>query len=261
MSENGTGAFLHFWTAENLTRFPWLAHGVTARTGGVSVPPYKSLNLGAHVGDDPESVQQNRRIVAEAMGFRPEAMVCSEQVHGTAVAVVTGPHSDPIPQTDALITNTPGLLLTLFFADCLPVLFVASEQRAIGLAHAGWRGLAGGVLENTVERLIRNYGATVETLQVAIGPGIGPCCFEVGDEVAAVFPEDVARKSDRGKPRVNLPAAARRRLVALGIPAGNVLHAEACTSCLPERYFSHRRDSGKTGRMAALLGIQVIPED
>jgi hypothetical protein len=108
---------------------PWLAQGVTERSGGVSLPPYHSLNLGSHVEDDPNAVQENRKRVAQALGFALENMVCAEQVHGSRVAIVSASSLEPLPQTDALITATPGLLLTLFFADCLPVFFVAPEQR------------------------------------------------------------------------------------------------------------------------------------
>lgn len=251
-----------FWTAPNLAAIPGIRHGVTYRDGGISEPPFSSLNLGLHVGDEAERVIENRRRAAEALGFPLSAMVCAEQVHGAKVAVVTEEDSSKgatdyataIPGVDALVTATPGILLSLYYADCLPVFFASTDGRVVGVAHAGWRGLVSGVLENTATLLIQVFGIAPNNVVVGIGPGIGKCCFEVGDEVASHFPTSVIDRTS-GKPRVNLVVAAALRLLEHGIPPGNIYQATDCTSCLPERYFSHRRDRGKTGRMGAMAGL------
>jgi len=252
---------LGFWQAESFVTLPWLAHGFTYRSGGTSVGAYQSLNMGLHVGDTHSAVVENRRRVANALGFELPAMVCAEQVHEGEVAVVSSVEAgrgaleivDAIPGVDALITDTPGLLLTLCFADCVPVLFVDPALRVIAVAHAGWRGIVAGVIENTVREMNEQFGCRVETILAAIGPCIGPEAFEVGAEVATFFPED--RLDDYPRPHIDLPSATYRRLISVGVPAGNIQRSEECTVAHPDRYFSHRRDGGQTGRMAALIGI------
>jgi polyphenol oxidase len=249
------------WAPPPLVAIPGVAHGVTGRQGGVSEGAFSTLNLGLHVGDDAARVVENRRRAAEALGFPLSATVCAEQVHGAKVAVVSAgdcgrgatDYATALPGVDALVTATPGVLLSLYFADCLPVLFSTADGRAVAIAHAGWRGLTGGVLENTVTTLVQMYGVEPEDILVGIGPGIGPCCFEVGPEVAAQFPASVVHESG-GKKKIDLKAAAALRLQGCGIPPQNIASAEDCTYCLPERYFSHRRDAGKTGRMAGMIG-------
>jgi YfiH family protein len=245
-----------FWKSPLHSAVPWLAHGVTHRTGGYSDAPYSSLNLGLHVHDDPALVLKNRERAAEALGFTAAQIVTAEQVHGGKVAAVTDADAGTTkPAVDGLVTNTPGLLLALFFADCVPVLFVDPEHRAVGVAHAGWRGMVGGILEETVAAMRKSFGTRPETLLAAIGPCIGRCCFEVGAEVAAEFPNETVIGTEWPRPHVDLVTAAENRLMSAGIPPGSIARADECTSCLPDRYFSYRRDNGRTGRMAALIGI------
>lgn len=255
---------IRFWGPPNFVDQNWLACGISRRTGGSSLPPYDSLNLKHHTGDHPISIIDNRRLVSEALGFVPESMVCAEQVHGGKVAVVTEAErgrgaiypSQAIPGVDSLVTNTPNLLLTLFFADCLPILFADPAHRAIGVAHAGWRGLVGGVIEKTLDEMQTVFGTEAADVLTAVGPGIGQCCFEVGPEVAAQFPAEMVLPGDIGiNPRVDLKADAIRRLALAGIAADHIAVCADCTSCLPERWYSHRRDQGKTGRMGAFIGI------
>ncbi len=159
---------------------------------------------------------------------------------------------------DALITDTPGLLLALFYADCVPILLVDPARRAVAAAHAGWRGLVAGVIGNTVSALGRAFGTRPDDLLAAIGPCIGACCYEVGDDVAAHFPADVRQPPPGGgRAHIDLAGAATRRARAVGVPAGNITPSGHCTSCLPDRYFSHRRDAGRTGRIGALIGVRT----
>ena len=256
-----------FWQSPQLAGLEWLAHGVTERAGGVSDGGWASLNLGLHVGDDADAVAENRRRAAAALGFGFDDLVCAEQVHGGNAAVVgeaeagrgARGNADALPGVDALVTDTSGLLLALFFADCVPVLLVDPLRRVVGIAHAGWRGLVAGVLRNTVATMGRTFGSRPADLVAGIGPCIGVCCYEVGQEVSNRFdPADVRTGADTDcSPHVDLAAAAARQLRAAGIPAERIDHAGHCTSCLSDRYFSHRRDRGGSGRIGALIGLRA----
>jgi YfiH family protein len=222
----------------------------TLRQGGVSEGPYASLNLGAHVGDSPDAVAENRRRVRERLEL-PAEPSWLRQVHGSTVVDLD---RDEEPTGDAALTREPGRVCVIQVADCMPVLFAARDGSAVAAAHAGWRGLAGGVLEATVERLAIEPGSLIAWL----GPAIGRAHFEVGDEVRAAF---LARDPDatgafernaRGRWQCDLAMLARRRLVALGV---REIHGGTwCTYADAERFFSYRRD-GQCGRMAALIWL------
>jgi purine-nucleoside/S-methyl-5'-thioadenosine phosphorylase / adenosine deaminase len=203
----------------------------TTRRGGVSDGPFASLNLGLKTDDDPDRVQENRARVERLTGGRLAAV---RQVHGTDV-VAADP--DVVPDADGQVTGQPGVAAIALVADCLPIALVAPE--GVGMIHAGWRGLAGGVIANGVARL-RQLGA--QRIAAAIGPGAGPCCYEVGDEVHAAF-------GTSGR-TVDLKAIARERLTEAGVDT--VHDCGLCTMHDPERFFSHRRDRGVTGRQAGL---------
>ncbi|MFT3719622.1 peptidoglycan editing factor PgeF [Pseudorhodoferax sp.] len=230
----------------------------TTRAGGVSAAPYDSLNLGDHVGDAPQAVVRNRQLLARQTGGVP---VFLQQVHGAAVVPLSPQGSAEPLQADASWTSRTGVACTILVADCLPVLFCDREGRAVAAAHAGWRGLAGGVLEATVAALRAALPHGAELL-AWLGPCIGPAAFEVGEEVKAAFEaghaEAVrhfrARAGDavHGKWLADLPALARLRLRAAGVPSvhGNDGSAAWCTVANASRFFSYRRD-GVCGRMAA----------
>jgi YfiH family protein len=212
----------------------------TTRRGGVSVGPYASLNLGRWTDDDPDAVHRNRRVVADAIGVSLDAVVQGRQVHG--VRVERRANADrAVNEADGQATATRGLATLVLTADCLPVALIGSS--AVAMLHAGWRGLAGGVLENGVEAL-RALGDD-GPLEAAIGPGAGACCYEVGPEVHAAF----GPVAHRGT--IDLKAIARERLTAGGVEA--VHDVGLCTMCSdPELFFSHRRDGGVTGRQAGI---------
>ncbi len=227
----------------------------TLRTGGVSVAPYDSLNLGAHVGDAPEAVGENRRRVREAVGL-PAEPVWLQQVHGTVVADLDASlPSGEVPRADAAVTRTRGRVCVIQVADCMPVLFAARDGSAVGAAHAGWRGLACGVLEETVRRL----GVSPSHLLAWLGPTIGQEHFEVGEDVRTAFtstdPAAAAAfvANSRGRWQCDLYALARRRLAALGVES--VSGGGWCTYADRARFFSFRRDT-VCGRMAALIWME-----
>lgn len=223
----------------------------STRAGGVSHGPYESLNLGDHVGDDARLVAQNRAIFERAIGARP---VYLAQRHGTRVALLDGNTEDGV-EADGCVTAAGGLACTIMVADCLPVLFATEDGSRVGAAHAGWRGLAGGILEATVARL-----APAPALIAWLGPCIGPGAFEVGAEVkAALEAHDAAsarhfKPHSEGKWLADLPAIARMRLRALGITRvhGNDGSPAWCTVTDQSRFFSHRRDR-VSGRFAAAV--------
>lgn len=234
----------------------------TTRDGGVSVQPFDSFNLGDHVRDDPRAVATNRAHLASLT--TPARPVFLQQVHGTRVV-----HLDRATaggaEADGCVVQGPGLAATIMVADCLPVLFAHASGQAVAAAHAGWRGLANGVLETTVGAL---RGAAGEGEVMAwLGPCIGPQAFEVGPEVRDFFVSSdtgaaphFQPRSIEGKYLADLPALARRRLQALGVAQvhGNDGSAAWCTVTQVSRFFSHRRDAvrlGSTGRMAACIWI------
>lgn len=236
-------------------------HAITTRHGGVSRPPYASFNLGDHVGDAPGAVLTNRAKLRAALGDMRRPLVVARQVHGGVVeAVRARPEPDAAPpEADALITDRDDVYLALFFADCVPVLFFDPKVRAVGVAHGGWRGLAAGVLGNTVDALRAAYGVDPATLEAAIGPHIGVCCYEVSADVADRFADvpRALRTDDAGRTFLNLSRVARMQLDRAGLKPENVSISAPCTSCFAEAYFSHRAEQ-PTGRFAAAIGLDPL---
>lgn len=223
----------------------------TLRGGGVSDGPYASLNLGMHVGDETAAVAENRRRVRTLLSL-PAEPAWLEQVHGVGVLEIDAAPTSRV--ADAMITRSGGQVCAVQVADCLPVLFAARDGEAVAAAHAGWRGLAAGVLEATVAQL----RTEPRDLLVWLGPAIGPRHFEVGDEVRAAFlAHDAAAaaafaRNDRRRWQCDLGALARSRLAALGVSA--VYGGSWCTFSDAARFYSYRRD-GRCGRMAALIWL------
>ncbi|MGN6216436.1 MAG: polyphenol oxidase family protein [Solirubrobacterales bacterium] len=235
----------------------------STRLGGVSEAPFDSLNLGILTDDDPEAVTENRRRLSAALGRKPEQVVFALQVHGTrlidhdasapdAIREFRGsfvgpdttkePRNGGIVEADGHLVREAGLAPLVFVADCLPVALYGPGGLAV--VHAGWRGLAGGILGAAAEM--------IEATAAAIGPGIGPCCYEVGEEVLDVF-QDLGEGIATGR-MLDLPEVARRLLAAAGVE--RVEPAGLCTSCEEELFFSHRRDQGRTGRQAGVAWIE-----
>ena len=228
----------------------WLVDGYevafTTRVGGVSEGPYASLNLGRKSGDEPERADENRRLVCEAIGADVEKLALNFQVHSTdvlrAAAGMRGEHAD------GLWTDEPGLPILAMSADCVPIALARAyaAEPAVAVLHAGWKGLLAGIVEEGAGAL-GDYALTA-----AIGPAIGPCCYEVGEEVAAPYRErfgdDVVHES-----RLDLWTSAERALRAAGVE--HVHRVDRCTACEPETFFSHRRDQGRTGRQGVIAYV------
>jgi YfiH family protein len=245
------------WRQEPLPLLDWAAApaGVrvsfTCRHGGVSSGAFASLNLGALTADDAANVAENRRRAVAGAGGDGETATMAWQVHGTDIREVTDlpslgrflqPGAEPFPKSDGLVTSSRGRALTLLTADCLPVAIASADGRRLALLHAGWRGIEAGVIEAGV-------AAVGSEAVAAIGPGAGPCCYEVGEDVAGPltrrFGEDVVRDG-----RADLWLCAERALRTSGVE--QVAVAGECTICSEDRYFSHRRDHGVTGRQGVV---------
>ncbi|MAT50004.1 MAG: hypothetical protein CMK32_02325 [Porticoccaceae bacterium] len=233
---------------------------VTTRRGGVSLRPWESFNLGTHVGDDSSAVAENRRLLITTLDL-PLSPAWLDQVHGDRVEILSAPPVG-VPQADAAVTRVPGLPCVVMTADCLPVIFCDRSGTVVAAAHAGWRGLADGILENTVKAL----GAPPGELLAWLGPAIGPDCFEVGGDVLAAFLGQVASADQRkavaacfiampgrtGQYLADLFQLARIALQRVGVDA--VYGGGLCTMSDPSNWYSYRRD-GKTGRMATMVWL------
>lgn len=215
----------------------------STRRGGVSRPPFDTLNLGKSTDDDPAAVLTNRARLLHAAGLDPERLATAGQVHGTRVVEVLAPGHHP--GCDALVTRAPDVVLAVTTADCMPILYRAPG--VVAAAHSGWRGTADGMPVAALEAVCRLAGCAPDAVEVAIGPAIRGCCYEVQEEVAARFPAAAVQPTD-ARPRLDLPTAARLALRAAGVRETDLHDTGACTSCEPALYYSHRRDHGRTGR-------------
>jgi len=248
-----------------MLRWPNVIAGFTTKQGGFSQPPFSSFNLGLHVGDEAVVVEQNRRKLGELLTIPLEQWVCCEQTHGSRIEKVTARDAGKgtvqfetaIADTDGLYTDEAGILLTLCFADCVPLYFFAPTHGTIGLAHAGWKGTVKNIAGNMVQRF-RDEGIMPEEIIVAIGPAIGACCYVVDDRVIDAakrmldkenLPFDEVRA---GQYALDLKELNRLLLIKEGIQ--HIQVSNDCTSCQTDVFFSHRRDNGRTGRMMAFIG-------
>ncbi|HEY3804517.1 MAG TPA: peptidoglycan editing factor PgeF [Kofleriaceae bacterium] len=252
-----------------LAGLPGIVHGFPERIGGVSTGAYASLNLGKRWGDDPANVEENRRRLAEHAGYDPRDIRMTRHVHGTSVWTVGEPLADDA-EFDGLVSNQRGSVLGAFAADCVPILFADADASVIGAAHAGWRGTIGAppperatetpgtsVAANVIEKMI-GLGARADRIRVALGPSIGPCCFEVGPEVVAQFRAalgDVPAMVVRGpnKDHLDLRVALRAVLERAGVRSIDA--SPPCTRCEADRFFSYRRD-GKGGVHMGFIGLR-----
>ncbi len=246
-----------------------VVHAISTRLGGYSAKPFDSLNLALHVGDNAEKVLANRKKFMATLGFELEDIVTPNQIHGDKISVVNESqrgrgsqnYADSIEKTDALITDTPNLPLMLCFADCVPIFFVDAEHRAIGLAHGGWKGTLNKIAAKTLQAMAENFGTRAEDCLVGIAPSIGPCCYEIGENVreacATAFPRNPELIIERGgKFYLDLWSANKIQLEEIGVPAKNIDVAGECTCCNANFYFSYRAAHGKTGRIAAVIALK-----
>lgn len=226
-------------------------HGFTLRSGGVSEGKRASLDLGP-AGDAVPDVRENRLRLARAAGLSPESLVLAEQVHGTRVVRAS---PGELPEADALWTDAAETWVGIRTADCVPILLCSEDGTRVAAVHSGWRGTAGRIAEAAVATLARE-GTPPATLRAAIGPCIGVCCYEVGEDLAARFTDafgaDVVRR-EGPRPHLDLRLAVRRTLEQAGVTGASIEDVPGCNACDARRFFSHRRDRGGTGRHLAFI--------
>jgi polyphenol oxidase len=244
---------------EGLNKAKGLIHAVLTRVGGVSQAPYATLNLGHTVGDDLAAVKENHRRALGALGLEPGRVVSPSQVHGAHVEIVGRDHLGAIQsETDALVTAAPGAPLMMRFGDCTPIMLFDPVRRVVGMAHAGWRGVVAGVVEATIRTMAEQLDCNPADVWAGIGPTIGPCCYEVGSDVAAEIeaaspPEASVIRRDNGRVHADLPAAVSAQLRAAGVE--QIEDAGLCTACRVDEFFSHRAEHGRTGRFGTVIGL------
>ncbi len=245
-----------------------VVHGFSTRPGGVSAPPFDSLNLGLGRGDDVSCVRENFRRFCAAIGADEAKLVCSRQVHGDAVRVVTqvdagkGLDFTRDYDVDALITDVPALPLVIFSADCIPVLLHDPVRSVVGACHAGWRGTALGIAEKTVKKMQQAFGCRPSDLHCAIGAGISRCCFETDADVPQAMREALGAQAEgfiealgNARYRVDLKGMNRHWLMRAGVDEANIEISDDCTACNQALFYSHRRVGNARGSLAAIIQL------
>ncbi len=264
-------------------KLPWLVHGFSTRTGGTSTcDGEKQLNLSFTEWDARENVAENRRRLQAAVGAKDFTLVAMKQIHSAIIRPFAAVPATPC-QGDASMTKAPCLLLGTQTADCVPILLVDPKKRVVAAIHAGWRGTLARIAQKTVGRMQFEYGCRPADLLAAIGPSIGPCCYEVGAEFVAKFTAqfadaseyfDEARTGDEPNPlqwlnmkppghqpspqnvHLDLWKANRSQLLAAGLPANNIFTSALCTACRRDLFFSYRKEGAVSGRMLGVIGVR-----
>lgn len=246
-------------------------HLFSTRLGGISGGIFSSMNLSYTRGDDEAAVDENFRRIAKALGCRTEDIVCSDQTHTTNIRIVEEKdrgkgivRPKDYTDVDGLITDIPGIVLATFYADCVPLFFIDTKRKAVGLSHSGWRGTVGRMGLRTLEAMYLAYGTRPEDVTAAIGPSICQDCYEVGEDVAEAFRKEfrgpgqenaVLRAKEGGKYQLDLWKANFIVLEEAGVRTDRIQVTDICTCCNPEYLFSHRASQGKRGNLGAFLGL------
>lgn len=243
-------------------------HGFSSRLGGVSTGPLNSLNLGIKKKDPKENILKNFKIFGEALDISVENMVLSDQVHDDVILEVSKKdrgkgllRESDLSNVDALVTQEKDVALVTFYADCVPLFLLDPVNKAIGLAHAGWKGTMMKIGQKTLQKMIDLYGTNPQDCFIGIGPSIGLCCFEVGDEVIEHIkgnfdhPDRYYTAQSNGKYIADLWKLNRDQFLHSGVPEGNITDSGLCTKCNKDIFFSHRGDKGNTGSLAAILQL------
>lgn len=259
-----------YLTYNSLSEIKFINHAFSTRLGGVSEGEFTSMNMAFNRGDNPENVTENYKRICKSAGFDFDSLTASAQDHNTFVRAVTSENKGvgiykprDLHSVDALITNEKGVTLVTYYADCTPLFFVDIKQKAIGLAHAGWRGTVGRIGEKVVKKMTELYGTNPADIIAAIGPAISVCCYEVdkpcADNFYALSDLDSSRfvfSKGNGKYMIDLLETNRQILVAAGVKNENITVSDVCTNCNSELLWSHRATKGKRGTMSAFMCIK-----
>lgn len=245
-----------------------LIHCFSTRIGGVSTGNWSSLNLGFNSEDLRENILVNINMISECIKVDINNLVFSKQVHGDQIRIVTSKNRGegitvPIcEECDGLMTNEPNVALITFVADCVPVLFYDPIKKVIAATHAGWRGTVKKIACKTVKKMEEVYDSNEEDIIACIGPSIGPCCFEVGEQVLEEFKKsfsfykELINENDGGKVKINLWKANAMQLIEIGLKESNICLSELCTVCNNDTFYSYRGDNGETGRLGAIIQLR-----
>ncbi|VAV84433.1 FIG00003370: Multicopper polyphenol oxidase [hydrothermal vent metagenome] len=223
------------------------SHAFLGRTGGVSRAPFTSLNTGMHVGDNPGDVAKNRRRIRECFGVEDRNLIIVTQVHGTEVINIEKELPPETAEADAIITARSDIAVAVQTADCVPILFFDPDKNIICAAHAGWRGTLGNIAGKTVTAMKKNYGSDPAKIRAAIGPSIGPCCYEVSTELIGRFHDTLNHAGQASKERhLDLPGINKVQLEEAGLACSNIDQTSICTACRSDLFFSHRYEADET---------------
>ena len=257
---------VHYLEPTVLSRAGVSAQGFTTRNEGVSRAPYNSLNFGINTLDSHNSVMGNRSILARAFGTRVERVVTVTQTHGTDLLVIDAPNPDYAHfqklECDGIVTNQPGVMIGVCVADCVPVLLLDPDKKVVAALHAGWKGTAGEIARKGVAALTSFFGSDPAVIRAAIGPGIGPCCYEVDGPVRDEFTrhsvgwDECATETGAGRWRLDLSRVNFRQLLQEGLLRENIESTDLCVSCNKSSFFSYRRDKGETGRQMGFIMLR-----
>jgi len=234
----------------------------STRVGGVSTKPYDTLNLAYHVNDNPTNVTENRQRFSNELGIDVNSLVLAQQVHGDRIEIIEDKHAgrgshcieDAIPDTDAMITTSNKVSIGILTADCVPVMIFDPVRSAIGVAHAGWKGTILMIAAKTVLKMKEIFGTDPSDCMVALGPSIGPCCYEVGEDVISQFDNAFGVGACTKGNKLDLPRAVELQLTNVGVK--NISYDGACTACNLELFYSHRVENGVTGRMMSVMSMK-----
>lgn len=240
-----------------------VSHAFTTSAGGTERGAFKGFNLGFNCGDDREAVLENYRLAAADLGLPFEKITASKQTHSANIRRIYEPDAgigvsrpQAMTDVDGLMTDCKGIPLVVFYADCVPVILADKDGRAVAAVHSGWRGTAARIAANAVKLLCDTYSVKAENIRAAIGPAIGSCCFEVGEDVLEVFDEKYRRKNEVGGFTIDLKSAIRDTLTECGVAEENIDVSDLCTVCGREKLFSYRRQREKAGRMGAFVMLE-----
>lgn len=233
-----------------------IIQGTSFRNGGVSKNEYASLNMGLGTDDDKSNILENRKRFFSIFNINSTEIITLNQIHSDRIIIVSNQdkgRSDSVSSADGLITNDSGIPLCIFTADCVPLFFAELQNKVIGIAHAGWRGTVNGIARNIIEMMKNIFGAEPENILVGIGPGISPCCYEVGDDIFELF-SDSCRKITNNKKFVDLKKANKIILLESGCKEENITIMDFCTCCRKDLAYSARASgTNKTGRMCSFI--------
>ena len=249
-----------YFKSDILEKVQGVKHFFTSKSGGLSCGEVKGLNLGFRVGDDPTAVEGNYRLICKDFGLDYEKITAAKQIHSAKIEIINNENVgfgvsnlSKTFEADGLVTNLKNVPLTVFYADCVPILLADANAGVVAAVHSGWRGTVQNIAGQAVEVMCREFGATPKNIKAAIGPSIGPCCFETGEEVAVLFDEDLREELANGKFKVDLWQACRRLLQKAGLADENIDVLKMCTICHSDVLYSYRKDAQSTGRMGAFI--------